>query len=49
MKEDKEKTPSPWAILEMSILLEAEDFQRYCDTHPEEAEQAKKMILEKHG
>ena len=45
-EEEKKKKPSPWAILELATLLRPEDFQKYCDTHPEEAEQAKKMLFQ---
>jgi hypothetical protein len=44
---EEEKKPSPWAILELAILLNPEDFQHYCDTHPEEVEQVKKLWMEK--
>ena len=43
---EEKKKPSPWAILELATLLRPEDFQKYCDTHPEEAEQAKKILFE---
>ena len=35
--EEQKKKASPWVILELvTLLLSPEDFQHYCDTHPEE-------------
>ena len=45
MNKENSAHPSPWLLLEIcAFFLSAEDFQHYCDTHPEEVQSAKNLL-----
>jgi hypothetical protein len=42
---ERKREPTPWMILELSILLDSKDFQDYCAAHPEEVQAARNLLL----